>query len=289
MDAIRRLLALGAACAAVSCVGGASAREQEGEIRLVVRADDMGAGRAINEACIRACREGVARSVEVLVPGAWFLDAVKRLKENAGIDVGVHLCLTSEWEAVKWGPLTRAPSLSDKDGYFYPTNRQRKDFPPGTGFLDAGPKPEEVEKELRAQIEMARRHIPRVSHLTVHMGTAFATPELKEITQRLAKEYNLPVEPPALKGFRAWKGSGTTPEQKEAAFVEALQKLGPGTWLFVEHPGLDVPEMQAMGHLGYTNVAADREGVTRAFTSEKVKAAVRERGIRLVSYADVLK
>ncbi len=288
MDAVHWLLALGAVGAVVSCVGGA-ARSQEGEIRLVVRADDMGACHAVNEACIKAYKEGVARSVEVLVPGPWFLEAARMLKENPELDVGVHLCLTSEWEAVKWGPLTRAPSLADKDGYFYPMNRQRKDFPPGTGFLDAGPKMEEVEKELRAQIEMAKRHIPRVSHLTAHMGTPVATPELKAVTERLSKEFGLPLEAPGLKGFRAWKGSDTTPEQKEAAFAEALRKLGPGTWLFVEHPGFDVPEMRSLGHAGYTNVAADREGVTRAFTSEKVKAAVREKGIKLASYADVLK
>jgi hypothetical protein len=41
--------------------------------------------------------------------------------------------------------------------------------------------------------------------------------------------------------------------------------------------------------LGYTNVAADREGVTRVFTSEKVKAALREKGVKLVSYAEVQK
>jgi hypothetical protein len=279
-----RILALGAACAALSGAGS-----QEDAIRLVVRGDDMGAGHAINEACIKSYKEGIVRSVEVLVPGAWFPEAAKMLAENPGLDVGVHLCLTSEWEAVKWGPLTGSPSISDKNGYFYPMNRQRKDFPPNTGFLDAGPKLEEVERELRAQIEMAKRHIPRVSHLTAHMGTAVATPELKALTLRLAQEYGLPLENPALKGMRAWKGSATTPEEKEAAFVEAVGKLGPGTWLFVEHPGFDVPEMRAMGHLGYTNVAADREGVTRVFTSEKVKAAVREKGVKLVSYAEVQK
>src|SRR3982751_1129935 len=92
-----------------------------GEIRLVVREDDMGVAQAVNEACIQCYREGIARSVEVIVPGPWFLDAVRMLKENPGLDVGVHLCLTSEWARVKWRPITRAPSLVDPDGYFFPT------------------------------------------------------------------------------------------------------------------------------------------------------------------------
>ncbi len=288
MESIRFLAALGAFGAALSSVGGGPPG-QDGEIRLLVRGDDMGVAHAVNEACVMSYKEGIVRSVEVIVPGAWFLEAAAMLRDNPGLDAGVHLCLTSEWNLVKWGPLTRAPSLSGKDGYFYPMNRQRKDFPQGTGFLDASPKPEEVENELRAQIEMARRHIPRVSHLTAHMGTAVATPWLRDIVDRLSRECGLPINFPALKPIRAWRGSGTKYEEKEAALADALKNLAGGTWLFVEHPGLDVPEMRAMGHPGYTDVAADRAGVTRAFTSEKVKAVVREKGIRLISYADLLK
>src|SRR4051794_39642996 len=132
---------------------------QDGEIRLLVRGDDMGAAQAVNEACILGAREGIVRSVEVIVPGPWFLDAVRLLKEDPGLDVGVHLTLTSEWERVKWRPLTHAPSLVDSDGYFRPMTAQRPGFPPDTGFVDANPQPDEVERELRAQIEAARRHL----------------------------------------------------------------------------------------------------------------------------------
>ena len=166
------------------------------EIRLLVRADDMGVAQGVNEACVEACKAGVARSVEVIVPGAWFLDAVRLLKENPDIDVGVHLTLTSQWERVKWRPLTHAPSLVDADGYFRPMTKQRPDFPPDTGFVDAGPKLDEVERELRAQIEVARRHLgpDRVTHLSAHMGAATATPEIKAVFDALAKEYKLRTE-----------------------------------------------------------------------------------------------
>ena len=45
---------------------------------------------------------------------------IKMLKENPGLDVGLHLVITSEWENVKWRPLTHCPSLTDENGYFYP-------------------------------------------------------------------------------------------------------------------------------------------------------------------------
>ena len=34
-----------------------------------------------------------------------------------------------------------------------------------------------------------------------------------------------------------------------------LEGLGPGTWLFVDHPAFDDPEMRAGHHVGYEDVA----------------------------------
>jgi hypothetical protein len=45
--------------------------------------------------------------------------------------------------------------------------------------------------------------------------------------------------------------------------------------------------MRAIGHKGYENVASHRAGVTRAFTSDKVKQVIQRRGIQLISYADL--
>jgi hypothetical protein len=259
---------------------------QENGIRLLVRADDMGSAQAINEACIKAHREGLVQSVEIMVPGAWFLDAVRLLQENPRLDVGVHLTLTSEWERVKWRPLTPAASLVDADGYFHPTTTQRPDFPPGTGFLESNPKLEEVERELRAQIETAQRHLgKRVTHVSAHMFTAVATPELRALTTRLAREYGLRLEDEGLKDAGAFGTYTSTPKEREKALLDLIDHLTPGQWLLVEHPGLDTPEMQRLGHKGYEMVASHRAGVTRAFTSAKAKNAIARRNITLISYA----
>lgn len=256
--------------------------------RLLVRADDMGSSHAANIACIKACRDGIARSAEVIVPGPWFMEAVRLLNENTDIDAGVHLCLTSEWTDCKWRPLTHAPSLVDSNGYFYPMTSQRSDFPPNTGFLDANPDPEEVERELRAQIQTALRMIPQLSHISVHMGAATATPELRDITLNLSKEFGLPLAPESLKHVTGFGGADKSPEQKIADLLDILANLEPGDWLLIEHPGVDTPEMRAIGHKGYENVAADRAGVTAAFTSPKVKQAISNHDIKLVSYADLI-
>ncbi len=275
----------------VSVFSPVSARQEparDGEIRLLVRADDMGVAQAVNEACIKSHKEGIVKSVEVIVPGPWFLDAVRLLKENPNLDVGVHLTLTSEWERIKWRPLTHAPSLVDADGYFRPMTKQRSDFPPGTGFVDATPKLEEVERELRAQIETLQRQLgKRVSHLSSHMFAARATPELQALTERLAKEYGLRMEDVGLKFAGTFGSSTFTSDQREKALVDLVEKLQPGQWLIVEHPAFDTPEMRNVGHKGYENVAADRAGVTNAFISGKVKEVIARRKITLISYADI--
>jgi chitin disaccharide deacetylase len=265
-----------------------SAEAQEGEIRLLIRGDDIGSSHAANIACIRSYREGIMRSVEVMVPCPWYKEAVVMLNENPGLDVGVHLTLTSEWEFYKWGPLTQAPSLVDNKGYFLPMTSQRDDFPPNTGFRESNFDIAEVEKELRAQIEIALREIKNVTHMTGHMGTSGATPELRALVQKLSKEYNLPTGAPGA-GRTGRFPQGASPSEKVDTMVEILENLKPGTYLFVEHPGLDTSEMRSIGRKGYRDVAIDREGVTQAFTSERVKAVVEKRGIKLVSYGDLNK
>ena len=259
------------------------------EILLIVRSDDMGMAHAVNQACVKTVTDGIARSVEVIVPAPWFMEAAALLSKHPEIDTGVHLDLTSEWSMVKWGPVSQnAASLVDANGHFYPMTHQRQGWPPGTGFVESTWQIEQVERELRAQIELALRHLPNVTHLSAHMGTATSTPELEALVEHLAQEYSLPLDPPGLKRAR-WSGDQTmTPEEKENSLIRMLEGLQPGLWMFVEHPGENTPEMQAIGHPGYENVAADRAGVTYAFTSEKVKQTVKRRGIRLVSYSDVL-
>lgn len=84
------VVALGLASLAFHFVSAAEDRAAAA-IQLIVRADDMGVAQAANEACVRAYRDGIVRSAEVIVTGAWFPDAVRLLRAHPGLDVGVHL------------------------------------------------------------------------------------------------------------------------------------------------------------------------------------------------------
>jgi hypothetical protein len=119
------------------------------------------------------------------------------------------------------------------------------------------------------------------------MNTPTATPQLNALVQKLAQEYKLPIETPGAQYVRWAADSKATAERREAALVKALEKLKPGVWILIEHPGLDTLEMQGMGHKGYWEVASHRDGVTRAFISPMVKEVIQRRGIKLVSYHDM--
>ena len=56
------------------------------------------------------------------------------------------------------------------------------------------------------------------------------------------------------------------------------------TYLFVDHPGLNNEELRSIYHIGYENVAIDRQGVTDLFTNEKIIEVIRQKGIQLISY-----
>jgi len=259
---------------------------QSEDISLLIRADDIGSFHAANVACIESYQNGIARSVELMAPCAWFPEAVKMLKENPGYDVGIHLTLTSEWSSVKWRPLTYCPSLVDKDGYFFPMVWKNDNFSPNSSISEANWKIEEVEKELRAQIEVSMKYVSQISHLSNHMGFTGLDPKLKALVEKLAKEYKLGTETNNLKYFSGW-GRDAKPEERIDKFCENLEKLTPGKYLFVEHPAYDTEEMKTVGHKGYENVGLDREWVTRVFTSEKVKETIKKKGIKLIGYGDL--
>ncbi|MDX2196926.1 MAG: polysaccharide deacetylase family protein [Cytophagales bacterium] len=264
-----------------------SQNQANNDIRLIIQADDIGFCHAVNRACIDVYKQGIARSVEVIVPSPWFMEAASMLAQNPGYDVGVHLCLTSEWTNIKWRPMTEAKTLRNPDGYFCPFIWPGDILPKNAGnyLLENKVDVAEVEKEFRAQIETAKKYIPQLSHLTGHMGCINATPEITEIVKKLAKEYGLYFgELNKTKYGGQWSGSDKSPEQKEAAFIELLKTLQPGnTYHVVEHPGYDVEEMQSILHKGYENVALDRHGVTKTWTSDKVKKVINERNIKLIS------
>lgn len=152
---------------------------------VVVHVDDLGMCHASNEGGFEALEQGPATCGSVMVPCPWFPEAAARARQNPELDLGVHLTLNAEWETYRWGPVAgraAVPSLVDNDGYLPRTS------------LETAQKaqPEEVETELRAQVERALEAGIDVTHLDAHMGTVLF-PSLLDVYARLAREYRVPV------------------------------------------------------------------------------------------------
>lgn len=251
-------------------------------IRLVIIGDDIGAVHSIGEGTILAYQNGIERSANLIVPGPWLLEAVEQFKNNPGLGVGIHLCLTSEWTQVKWRMLTPMPSLVDAHGY-----------PPATSaaFRAKAINLTEAERELRAQIELGKKLVPRAAWVSAHMGAATSSPALRELTLRLADEYKMPLQDtmPDIRWLRGVYKANTMAAEKIAGMLAAIEGLAPGTNVFLDHPATDTPEMRRVFHPGSERVAEERSGVLKAWTDPSVLAAIKRRNIELISVADAFK
>lgn len=157
---------------------------------VILHVDDVGMSFDSNEGAINAITNGIATSCSVMMPCPWVPAFVHYLKQHANIDAGLHLTLTSEWNEYRWGPLAgknAVPGLTDGEGALWP-------------FVEDVVKhatADEVEKEIKAQLDRARSMGFEPTHLDSHMGTLFATPAYLEKYIKLGIENNIPVMMPA--------------------------------------------------------------------------------------------
>src|SRR5690349_3629044 len=83
--------------------------------RLIVNADDFGISEEVNEAIIRAHREGVLTSTSLMVTGEAAEQAVRLAKENPRLAVGIHLVAVMGRSVL---PQSEIPTLVDEAQQF---------------------------------------------------------------------------------------------------------------------------------------------------------------------------
>ena len=260
-------------------------------IRLLVRGDDIGSSHSANLGCIRSYTHGIVKSLELITVCAWFEEACIMLNQHPNVDVGIHLTLTSEWEGVKWKPITSAPSLIEDNGCFFPMLTGEKYYPKRRSLSNNDWKISDIEKEFRAQIELGLKRVKQVSHLSFHMNCHMLDSEVTNLCIKLGEEYglfNLEIGAQDIKQIRGYKGI-IDHEERIDKFINSLHELNEGDYLFIDHPSLDSEEMRATKHNGYENVAEDRFSCLKVFTDPRVKHTIEDLGIELISYADMKK
>ena len=162
-----------------------------GPRRLIVNADDFGLSSSVNEAVVRAHREGVLTSASLMVnePGAD--EAVKLAKQNPRLGVGLHLTLLLGHSAL---PSESIPGLVNVRGEF-------ASHPARTGwdyFFQRCLRPQ-LRAEIHAQFAKFRATGLRLDHVNGHLHL-----HLHPVVFRILMEDSEPLGLRRLRLTRDW-------------------------------------------------------------------------------------
>ena len=153
-------------------------------LKLLVHADDFGLSEEVNEGILRAHRDGVLTSTSLMANGAAFEHAVGLTRTTPSLDVGIDLTLVEERPILDPREI---PSLVDKDGRFHPHITTLAKL-----YLQGKIRPEEVHRELEAQIRKVRSHGVAISHADSHQH-AHMLPDILRTTVELARSTTFPT------------------------------------------------------------------------------------------------
>jgi predicted glycoside hydrolase/deacetylase ChbG (UPF0249 family) len=157
---------------------------------LIIHCDDAGMSLASNRGAMEALDFGLVTSASVMMPCPWVPGFAKYVKDHPDVDVGLHLTMTSEYDWYRWMPVAgkaAVPGLADEQGCLWDNVR----------LVVQHASPDEIEIEIRAQIDRAETMGMPITHLDSHMGTLFATPEFLQRLVKVGIEKGIPVLLPA--------------------------------------------------------------------------------------------
>ena len=260
---------------------------------LIIHADDIGLSSSENAATFDAFKKGMVNSGSVMVNCAAFHEVADFIADKPGIDLGVHLTLTSEWESYKWRPVSpsmEVPGIIDQNGFLLESNAMIKEK------VSYG----NIEKEFRAQIIKAITSGIDITHLDSHMFTVFSDKKILEIYRSLGREYKLPV-------LLTKEVPVKTLVQKSEVIVDqlyyaepkhyrnglkgyyssVLQSLRPGLNCILIHMAFDNHEMKQItgNQSGYGS--AWRQEDYDYFTGEECSRLLKENNIHLITWREI--
>lgn len=272
---------------------------------LIIHADDIGLAHSENIATVESIKNGVVNSTSIMMPSPWATEVAELIKDIPDLDIGVHITLTDEWFNYRWGPLSgksEVPGLVGKDGYFH--------FDCASVAQNASP--EEVEKEMRAQIDAALAIGIKPTHLDSHMGCVFyGRPEFVASYLKLAEEYGIPAmviedlfQAVVLPNPELFDGIDLnrvkivdnvaigSPEIYDSVglatyYEEVLNNLKPGVTVLLIHVAYDDEEMRAITTRFDHWHARWRQQDFDFFTSQKVKNLLETNNIKLVTWKEI--
>lgn len=275
---------------------------------IMLHADDAGMCEEANIAVKDMLTNGVIQSTAAMPPCPQFEDMIAWAVEHPDTDVGIHLSLTSEWKTYRWpsvAPATEVPGLLDSEGKLWRSVEE----------VVMHATPEEVAKEVRAQIEKSIAQGYRPSHIDTHMGTLYGSPAFAKEYLKIAMEYGIPAnaiemsDSAVVAYFKAagypindemitYMSEYTLPkvdfftsapnansyEEKVAAFKELIKTLKPGLTEIIFHPSVETEQLKSI-----TGSWQQRVWESKMFSDPDLKQFFVEEGIIFTNWKEIMK
>ncbi len=273
---------------------------------VIFHCDDAGMSHSSNRGAIEALEYGILTSGSTMMPCGWVPEFAAYLKKHPEIDNGLHLTLNAEWENYRWLPVAgrdAVPSLADEQGCLWDNVQQVATY--GT--------PDEVEREIRAQIERAERMGIPITHIDSHMGALFAREDFFERYMKVGIEKQIPIlmmgghmtyvlqeNADALEKIRGaaervWEAglpvlddlhTGmydiTDLESKRTELIRILRSLKPGVTQIIMHCTRPTDEFDRISPSGPKRLAD-----LQVMTDPEVKKVIEEEGIILSTWREL--
>lgn len=297
------MLAVGGGCLAQSYAERLGWKA--GDRVLLIHADDAGMSLASTLGAIACLKDGVVTSTSVMMPCPWVPMMVDYLKQHPEVDAGLHLALTAEHENYRWGPVagvSAVPGLANPAGYLWDNNTEV------TQHATA----DEVEREIRAQIDRALALGMKPTHIDTHMGTLVARPDYTERYVKVAIEKGLcmmafarlesgdipaAVRPRYEQMLKAvWEAGipvvdcmiddpyGATVDQKKDKYKAILQNLKPGINYLLVHCA--VPSAEQV-YLQGLSAASRWTADWQCMLDPEIKQLIKDQGIILTNWREL--
>ncbi|MEO9894252.1 polysaccharide deacetylase family protein [Aurantibacter sp.] len=274
---------------------------------IMLHADDIGMCPEANDAAEKMLNEGAIQSAAVMIPCPNAEEFIVWAKNNPKMDVGLHLTLTSEWKTYRWGTITpeeEVPGLIDEE------RKMWHEVPQVVQHASA----EEVEKEIRSQIEQSIEWGYKPDHIDTHMGTLFGHPSYVKVYMKVAEEYGIPANiidisnPKVLAEFRS-KGypmdesvvkmseaysmpkldyftsapNAKTYEEKVASFKTLIEGLDSGLTEIIFHPSVLTENLKSI-----TGSWQQRSWESQMFSDPDLIKFFEEEGIIFTNWKEIM-
>jgi chitin disaccharide deacetylase len=275
---------------------------------IMLHADDAGMCEEANIATARYLDNNQIQSTAVMMPCPNADEFIRWAIDHPDKDVGLHLTHTAEWKDHRWGPVadpTEVPGLVDPDGMLWP------EVPDVVQHASA----EEVEKEVRAQIDRSIAMGYKPDHIDTHMGTLYGHASYVEVFIKIAEEYGIPANAidlsdsivadlfkkqgypidenvielvenytlPKLDFFTSVP-NGATYEEKIENFKNLVRSLPPGLTEIIFHPSVETENLKTI-----TNSWQQRVWEAEMFSDPGLISFFEEEAIVFTNWKEIMK